>query len=225
MNFEIFEKRVQMIRTLFTQRHCYLVYGLIRQIRPQSVIEIGSFEGYMTAWIARALHDNGDDGLVYAIDNFTLGTSPAILSYNLAALGLAQQLRILDVDSQTLDASQYPPCNLAFIDGDHSFLGVANDVKKCIQAGAEVLILHDTESWWGVNDFKHLVETGSMQLKREISEEEMSYANWVVSEVCGYWGFISVPFDEGLAVLIKRTAYRKPTYSYEDYPKGLCEPN
>lgn len=202
MTFEQFEKKVQSIQTLFTQRHAYIVYGLIRSMRCMSVIEIGSFMGYMTAWMARAMKDNGDGGLVYAIDNFSLGTSPEILHNNLFHLELANGVGIIKGDSMAMHPGELPPCDLAFIDGNHGFEGVTNDVRLCVELGAQCLILHDYESWWGVNRFVK-------EFEQSIQSHE--------------WGMIRFPYDEGLAVMMKRTPIGEPKYTEEQYPKGIVE--
>src|SRR6478609_1544796 len=36
-----------------------LTYLLLRELRPAAVVEIGTFHGWSTTWILRALRDNG----------------------------------------------------------------------------------------------------------------------------------------------------------------------
>jgi predicted O-methyltransferase YrrM len=43
---------------------CYLT---IRALRPHTVVEIGSYHGWSTSWLLRALRDNGD-GVLYTYD-------------------------------------------------------------------------------------------------------------------------------------------------------------
>ncbi|HTJ34630.1 MAG TPA: class I SAM-dependent methyltransferase [Dactylosporangium sp.] len=43
---------------------CYLT---VRALRPHTVVEIGSFHGWSTSWLLRALRDNGD-GVLYTYD-------------------------------------------------------------------------------------------------------------------------------------------------------------
>lgn len=47
-----------------------LVHSLVRNIRPRTVIETGTFIGMSTLWIAAALRENGDGGLIHTFDDF-----------------------------------------------------------------------------------------------------------------------------------------------------------
>ncbi|MGC9668799.1 class I SAM-dependent methyltransferase [Planosporangium sp. 12N6] len=44
-----------------------ITYLLLRERRPETVVEIGTFHGWSTTWILRALHDNGV-GHLYSYD-------------------------------------------------------------------------------------------------------------------------------------------------------------
>src|SRR5262245_9357247 len=44
-----------------------LTYLAVRAVRPESVVEIGSFHGWSTTWLLRALRDNGA-GHLYTFD-------------------------------------------------------------------------------------------------------------------------------------------------------------
>ncbi|MBC9731328.1 class I SAM-dependent methyltransferase [Streptomyces sp. TRM68367] len=44
-----------------------ITYLLLRETRPETVVEIGTFHGWSTTWILRALHDNGT-GHLYSYD-------------------------------------------------------------------------------------------------------------------------------------------------------------
>jgi len=188
---QVFERKVKQIPTLFTHNHAHIIYGLIRWLRPQSALEVGSFHGFITAVMAKAIEDNFNDGVMYAIDDFSLGTSAAILHNNLLNLGLAHVVAIIDGDSQKVE---WPPCDFAFIDGDHSYTGVLADVEKAISMGVNCFVLHDTQSWWGVNDFiKKAIEGGYVWSHQ--------------------FDLIHVGFDEGLAVFLRKPAQQSPKYT------------
>ena len=137
-----FEKRVSVIKSLNSGNHSHLLYGLVRWLRPTTIVEVGSFAGYSTAWLAKGLQDNGFDGTVYAIDNFTLGTTADMLHNNMQLLGLANYDTIVNANSQEMKA--FPACELAFIDGDHSYEGCKSDIDKAVNAGANCIAIHDT---------------------------------------------------------------------------------
>lgn len=44
-----------------------ITYLLVREARPETVVEIGTFHGWSTTWLLRALHDNGT-GHLYSYD-------------------------------------------------------------------------------------------------------------------------------------------------------------
>lgn len=199
MNKEQFEKRINQIPSLYTQRHAHIIYGLIRWLDPDACIEIGSYAGYMTCWMAKALQDNGRDGILHAVDNFSLGTSSGVLHNSLVAMGVSDNVYIHDTSSNQFQIPQ--GIQLAFIDGDHSLDGVIKDFCKCESVGAECIILHDTSSWWGPREFVDKFEN-----------EEDGFI----------WGKLEIGFDQGLTILMKN---QKGTleFSQEQFPKGYIE--
>ncbi|MFI5910744.1 class I SAM-dependent methyltransferase [Dactylosporangium sp. NPDC051541] len=44
-----------------------IVYLAVRALRPHTVLEVGTFHGWSTSWLLRALRDNGD-GILYSYD-------------------------------------------------------------------------------------------------------------------------------------------------------------
>lgn len=58
-----------------------ITYLLLRDSRPETVVEIGTFHGWSTTWILRALHDNGTGHLhSYDITDNVLRNVPEPLS-------------------------------------------------------------------------------------------------------------------------------------------------
>lgn len=156
---------------------------------------MGSWQGYATAVIARALQDNDNGGMLFAIDDFSLGTSAAQLHNNLMALQLDNVI-ILDGDSKKVE---WPtPVNFAFIDGDHSIEGAMHDTMRAFERGANCIVLHDTQSWWGPRDLVELFRSKDSD-NTDIME---------------------VNFDQGLAVLMKKPQMIPVQYSKKDYPTG-----
>lgn len=61
---------VELSRSLGTSRHAYLIYGLVFWLKPQVILEIGSYRGFLTAVIADAVAKLGY-GRVVSIDNWS----------------------------------------------------------------------------------------------------------------------------------------------------------
>lgn len=58
-----------------------LTYLFVREARPSRIVEIGTFHGWSTSWLLRALADNGTGRLhSYDIVDHVLGTVPGDLS-------------------------------------------------------------------------------------------------------------------------------------------------
>jgi predicted O-methyltransferase YrrM len=58
-----------------------ITYLLVRDTRPAEIVEIGTFHGWSTSWLLRALADNGTGRLrSYDVVDHVLGTIPADLS-------------------------------------------------------------------------------------------------------------------------------------------------
>ena len=167
---------------------------MIRALRPQSVVEVGAYCGFLTAWCARALEDNEQGGKVYVIDNFSLNSDPQTISNTLAALELANRVHIIEGNSRLVS---WPSCELAIIDGDHSYEGCKADWERAIGSGAKCVVFHDTFSWWGPHK--------------------------LISELRSVPGvdILEYPFDEGLVVAFIRDYVKpEPRYTESQYPKG-----
>ena len=130
-----------------------VLYGLVRSMKPQVCVEIGSARGNSSCAIGSALKENGR-GKLYAIDphsptnwndNFSIETFD-ILRRNIAALGLTKQVEIVRSLSDEAARDWTHPIDLIFIDGDHSYEGVKQDwdlfVKHVTPFG--LVVFHDT---------------------------------------------------------------------------------
>ena len=193
MDYSHFNQRVQKITSLNTQKLAPFLYNLVRAYEPETVIEVGSYAGYTTAWLAKGLQDNGF-GTLYAIDNYTLGTSASVLHNNLAMLDVAQEVIIIDGDSKKV---QWPgECQLAFLDGNHSLEYVEFEFAKCDELGAVCIVLHDTTDWWGPREFK--CPAG--------------------------WTYIEYPWSGGFRIYTRKIKLPKEYYyTQERAPKGYIE--
>lgn len=132
----------------------FLLYGLVRAMRPAVVVEIGSARGRSTCALALACRHNRH-GKVYAIDPHTLnpwteigteGITEAFLRSRLRAYGLYEWCEVMTTTSGEAAKTWSQKVDLLFIDGDHSFDGVRLDFESFrpwLAPGAMV-VFHDT---------------------------------------------------------------------------------
>jgi len=139
----------------------YTLYGLVRTLRPNAVIEIGSAKGKSTCAMALACSQNAK-GKVYAIDPHTENywsdrvseSSYEFLRNRLRAYGLEPWCEVICKTSQEALANPPPiKADLVFIDGDHSYEGVKLDFELCKPLVSEhaLVVFHDS-AW---EHFRH----------------------------------------------------------------------
>ncbi|MEM8757689.1 MAG: class I SAM-dependent methyltransferase [Planctomycetota bacterium] len=134
-----------------------LLFSLVRNIRPRTVVEVGSFIGVSAIWIAAALEDIGDDpaasgddaaarpGRLHTIDNFedlpesgyrtaAAGDRQALVERHLRHARLDHRVTIhagtsWDVlEAESETFRDAGGVHLALLDGDHSAEGLRKDV-------------------------------------------------------------------------------------------------
>ncbi len=78
---ELLAQRGKRLRPKLDDIEAELTYLRLRELRPASVVEIGTFHGWSTTWILRALHDNGA-GRLHSFDlvDHALRSVPAELA-------------------------------------------------------------------------------------------------------------------------------------------------
>jgi predicted O-methyltransferase YrrM len=127
-------------------RQAAYLFGLIREIKPQKVIEIGRYKGGSTLLIAAAMDGEGE---FWSVD---IGAKEARLQGIKTARSFDEQLadasrrlglkvNIIVGDSRTLEVDT-GEVDLVFIDGDHSYEGVRNDFERFgrrVRVGGAVL--------------------------------------------------------------------------------------
>ena len=194
---DTFEAIAANIKGLNTTRHSQLLYGLVRWLQPEVVVEVGPYMGATSVWLARACQENGW-GRVYLIEDCSLeNRSRDQLMYNLGACQVANACAVRWGPSNREEL--WPEkVDLAFIDGDHSYAGCRDDVQRAVGKGASCVVVHDIEQWWGPRQW---FEEGPMQGFDRI------HGNW----------------DSGLAVLMKRQPLGELLYPEAQYPKGRVE--
>ncbi len=117
-----------------TVRQTAYLFGLVRQMRARTVIEIGRYKGGSTLVIASAM---AGQGRFWSVDNGEKevrvhgAASPQSFDEQLARLcrqwGLQVELLVGDSRTIAIDAQDV---DLVFIDGDHRYAGVKNDFER-----------------------------------------------------------------------------------------------
>ena len=85
--------------------HPKILYGIVRSMKPDVIIEVGSYRGYCAWFIAKALQEN-KKGHLYCIDNFSLtehveryGDPKQHLIDNLTKAGVMDVVTLLEGNS------------------------------------------------------------------------------------------------------------------------------
>lgn len=156
----------------------WYLYGLVRALRPAFVVEVGVRDGATSVWLAKALQDAGEGGLLTCVDleHMKLAQSRAL------ELQVDSHIQFMQGDSSDVAAkwSRGRCVDLLFIDGDHNILGVSADFNcwrkhMCEKA---FIVAHDAFVFgstppYSVNEFfnevakvlpTHMVKTGDWGL-------------------------------------------------------------
>ncbi len=145
-----------------------ILYSLVRAVKPEKIIEIGSGMGYSTLFIAQALSDNRKkinskkNNLVNATSEYQLKsskkghvwsievnkTSLDIASKNINKASLRSYVSfILGASTDTLPIllDKINEVNFLFIDGDHSYKQCQDELNLCIPyiSSSGYVVIHD----------------------------------------------------------------------------------
>jgi predicted O-methyltransferase YrrM len=161
------------------------------------IVEIGSWKGRSTAWLASGARQAG--ARVYAIDPHTGSREdPEAATFeafraNLAQAGLADVVEPLVTTSVEAARRLQGPIELLFIDGDHSYDAVRLDAElwlpKLVDGG--IVMFHDvgTAGYAGPrrvfrraicwsSGFDRIERIGSMAMARRTRRRDFSSAAW-----------------------------------------------
>jgi predicted O-methyltransferase YrrM len=162
-----------------------------------AIVEIGSWKGRSTVWLAAAARRAGT--IVYAIDRHEASReNPAAHTYedfrrNLEAAGLLDHVRPLVMSSREAERIVPGPIGVLFIDGDHSDAGAHEDGSLWLPrlAHGAALLCHDvsTASYTGPRrmfqrmvcqspHFDSIRRVGSMMVARRTESRSLTSAAW-----------------------------------------------
>lgn len=209
-----FEAQARNITSHDNDQHAYIVEGLIRWLKPQYCVEVGTNLGGMAVRIARALQENwaemqadhrftvseGDRPMLYCIDDFSFNGANAIANfwYHCGAAGVGEYVSLC-AGSSYEDGNWPDRVDFAFVDGDHSYDGCFNDIQKAMQRGAFAIVVHDVADWWGPARW---------------------YEAWREEYDPYEWGHIHAPHQGGLAIIMRTSALGPLRWTEDAAPSG-----
>lgn len=156
-----------------------------------TVIEIGCYQGFSSAILAKALACNTKNGLLVSVD-----TSPVAIENSMSSTKeipithhcVRMSSSLVDYES-ILDGKQV---GLAFIDGDHSYEAVKHDIHACYQVLKPwgILAVHDYSKglepgvYRAVQEF--VAETGDPMFFLDENRKSMDYRSAIIQKKGNY---------------------------------------
>ena len=125
-----------------------LLYSLIREFKPKSVVEIGVSAGHMTCWLAAALEENGE-GHLLSIDDWSRAHGGAATNERAAQLrlqsnDLGHRVTFLGQSSQVwLPKQTNQSYDFVWVDGHHGEPEAMRDVNHALRVARLFVGVHD----------------------------------------------------------------------------------
>jgi hypothetical protein len=145
-------------RSLLSSIAQALIYCLVRNLRPEHVVEIGTFKGGTAEGICRALHANGH-GTLHTVNPFN---SELFLPFlETWSEELRSTLKFYPVDSMTFYmemARQRMRPGIVLVDGNHDYEFALFDIQcaaRLLISGGFILVDNVSQAgpYWAVMDF------------------------------------------------------------------------
>lgn len=186
-----------------------LLHAFIRCMKPQHIVDCGTYRGLSAAWMAKACQEN-NMGRVHCLDNWSLLEHAQILDGktpkqhaedNLTHLGVRDWVGFHDGD--TKDLSIWPEkVDFIYIDAFHGYDNARLETEQAIKRGACFIAFDDTENCVGPRMW---VDNACSEC-HEIFDPEK-------------WQQLDLHSDNGLTIFVKKQPRRKITFSQElPYP-------
>jgi predicted O-methyltransferase YrrM len=159
------------------------------------VVEVGSWQGYSTSFLASAVRDSGN-GTLYAIDHFRgnvgkedryrvgsddLSDLRANFERNMTRLGLRERIELLDMpNDEAVQRLTGRNVRFLFVDGDHTREGVAKDIRlfRPLLLPGAIVVFDDFAA-----RFPGVAEATDERLERTPARRAFSYRNTLVVQL------------------------------------------
>jgi predicted O-methyltransferase YrrM len=166
----------------FNQVNAAAQFLVLAEVRPRTIVEIGSYLGKSTVFYAKSLEVLGIDGTVTAIDPHTgdrqhleaLGVSELpsfdMFRSHLMAAGVSDTVRPIVATSHEAAVGWSDPIDFLFIDGWHTYEAVVEDGRDWIPhlTDGAVVVFDDASKHPGMKRaIRELAEEGTIHLYGE----------------------------------------------------------
>lgn len=158
----------------YSQTHPEERACLCRHIaRAKAAVEIGTFMGLTAAEMAHALPS---DATLYCVDPYPGGGEPLqqIAQRQITRAGVSSKVRMVRADSAGAVASLPAQVDFFFVDGDHSYEGLAADwkvVKQLLRPGG-IAAFHDVVPVEG----SKVLSCGSVKFFSEVISSDSDFS-------------------------------------------------
>lgn len=157
----------------------YVLYSIVKYLRPETVVEIGSARGLSTCTMSLACRQNAC-GKLFAIDPHDKnawaegdGSSLAFLKERLLDYELTDWCEIICSTSCEASSNWSRHIDVLFIDGDHTYDGVRRDFEmfKDWLTDQAIVIFHDTLWEYHRDNESYREDAGVSQYLEELQKE------------------------------------------------------
>ena len=165
-----------------------LLRHIVLMLKPQRILEIGTFSGYATIWMASALPDGG------RIDTLEINDEMEdLIREGLSRAGVADRVRLVIGDALEILPALDPVYDLAYIDGNkRDYVAYYQSVIDLVRPGG--WILADNVLWDGqvVTGDPRSQQTRSIQAFNDLVAGDARVENFIL------------PLRDGLNILRKK---------------------